>query len=142
MFASTSAMPHIPIPPIPTKWILVSGLRNMASGERLDTTSLVRRARPGHAVAAQLLGRDPVAALEGVAVHDVVLVALDVPRQVHRVDRVVRTIDLVEARGTDRTQPGAIGAVAEDEARHAGRDDELEPRVVLGELLHEVFGDR
>src|SRR5204863_2091635 len=29
MLASTSAMPHMPMPPMPTKWILVSCLRNM-----------------------------------------------------------------------------------------------------------------
>src|ERR1044071_5075559 len=38
MFASTSAMPHMPMPPMPTKWILVSGLRNIVKIERLDTT--------------------------------------------------------------------------------------------------------
>src|SRR5678815_3702837 len=29
MLASTSARPHMPMPPMPTKWILVSGLRNI-----------------------------------------------------------------------------------------------------------------
>src|ERR1043165_4303791 len=29
MLTSTSAMPHMPMPPMPTKWILVSCLRNM-----------------------------------------------------------------------------------------------------------------
>src|SRR5215510_13426716 len=38
MLARTSAIPHIPIPPMPTKWILVSCLRNIQS--------LVSRTRP------------------------------------------------------------------------------------------------
>src|SRR5678816_1986787 len=29
MLASTSAIPHMPMPPMPTKWILVSCLRNI-----------------------------------------------------------------------------------------------------------------
>jgi len=41
MFASTSAMPHIPIPPMPTKWILVSGLRNIC-----PVNALIARTMP------------------------------------------------------------------------------------------------
>src|SRR6185503_11248549 len=49
MFASTSAMPHMPMPPMPTKWILVSTLRNMMparinAGADIGITTLWRTA--------------------------------------------------------------------------------------------------
>src|SRR5690349_11109384 len=46
MLASTSAIPHMPMPPMPTKWILVSCLRNIGASTFYQISlALLRRSR-------------------------------------------------------------------------------------------------